>query len=90
MVTYDINWIVPINTNTTTNSTDDPIYVSSNYMYTGVHLINNWLNGDDNKVDIYGELLKRKENELYETKHTTNNTTFNRLASITNKNPLEN
>lgn len=61
-VTYNINWNVPINTNITTNTTDDPKYVSLNNIYSGMNLINDTLNFDNHVVDIYGELLKRKEN----------------------------
>ncbi|ETW41587.1 hypothetical protein PFAG_03837 [Plasmodium falciparum Santa Lucia] len=90
-VTYNINWNIPENINRTTNIMGDPKYVSSNYMHTGVHLINNSLKCDDKKVHIYGELLKRKENELYRTNHKKkNHTIFNRVTSINNKNPLEN
>ncbi|KYN92939.1 putative EMP1-like protein, partial [Plasmodium gaboni] len=71
-VTYNIDWNIP--KNISTNSTDDSKYVSSNDQYTGIDLINHSLNGNNN-VDIYDELLKRKKNELYGTKHPKNTST---------------
>ncbi|ETW43713.1 hypothetical protein PFNF135_01837 [Plasmodium falciparum NF135/5.C10] len=79
-VTYNINWNVPINTNITTNTTDDPKYVSLNNIYSGMNLINDTLNFDNHVVDIYGELLKRKENELFGTKHISKHTPSNIFA----------
>ncbi|SOV13345.1 erythrocyte membrane protein 1, PfEMP1, putative [Plasmodium gaboni] len=60
IVSYNIDWNVP--KNITTNTT---IY---NSLYRGIDLINDSLNGD-NHINIYDELLKRKENELFGTKH---------------------
>ncbi|KYN92935.1 putative EMP1-like protein, partial [Plasmodium gaboni] len=68
---YNIVWNVP--KNISSNSTDDSKYFSSD-QYTGIYLINDSLNGNNN-VDIYDELLKRKENELFGTKHTKNTST---------------
>ncbi|ETW27880.1 hypothetical protein PFFCH_04694 [Plasmodium falciparum FCH/4] len=84
-VTYDINFDVPIIINRTTNTTDDPKYVSNN-LYTGMDLINDSLHGNNN-VDIYDELLKRKENELFGTNHTKRTTT-NSVAKNTNSDPI--
>ncbi|SOV20983.1 erythrocyte membrane protein 1, PfEMP1, putative [Plasmodium sp. DRC-Itaito] len=71
-INYDIDWNVP--KNITTNNVDIPKYVTSNDKYYGIDLINDSLNGNNN-IDIYDELLKRKENELYGTKHLKNTTT---------------
>ncbi|SOV12999.1 erythrocyte membrane protein 1, PfEMP1, putative [Plasmodium sp. gorilla clade G2] len=86
-VTYNINWNIPENINRTTNIVNDPKYVSQN-LYSGIDLINDSLNRD-NDIDIYDELLKRKENELYGTKHPKN-TTFNRVATQTYTDPIMN
>ncbi|SOV21816.1 erythrocyte membrane protein 1, PfEMP1, putative [Plasmodium sp. DRC-Itaito] len=69
-VTYNIDWNVP--ENITTNNVDIPKYVTSNNKYSGIDLINDSLNSGNN---IYNELLKRKENELYGIKHSKNTTT---------------
>nr|ALK04332.1 EMP1-like protein [Plasmodium gaboni] len=66
-VTYNINWNVPENTQIYTM--DIPKY---NSLYSGSDLINDSLNSGN---DIYDELLKRKENELFGTKHTKNTST---------------
>ncbi|KYN92930.1 putative EMP1-like protein, partial [Plasmodium gaboni] len=65
-ITYNIEWNVPENINRTTNNMNDPKYVSSNDKYSGIDLINDSLNSGN---DIYNELLKRKENELFGTKY---------------------
>ncbi|ETW41234.1 acidic terminal segment protein, partial [Plasmodium falciparum NF135/5.C10] len=56
------------NINMSTNSMDDPKYVSNN-VYSGIDLINDSLNSGNQPIDIYDELLKRKENELFGTNH---------------------
>ncbi|SOV21920.1 erythrocyte membrane protein 1, PfEMP1, putative [Plasmodium sp. DRC-Itaito] len=70
-VTYNIDWNVPENINRTTNIMDDPKY---NSLYSGIDLINDSLNSDQH-IDIYDELMKRKENELFGTKYTKHTTT---------------
>ncbi|KYN92917.1 putative EMP1-like protein, partial [Plasmodium gaboni] len=85
-VTYNIDWNVP--KNISTNTTDVPIYGSSNDQYTGIDLINDALNSDQH-VDIYDELLKRKENELFGTKHSKHTST-NRVAKQIYDDPLSN
>ncbi|KYN92923.1 putative EMP1-like protein, partial [Plasmodium gaboni] len=77
-VIYNIDWNIPKQNEITSNTMDDPKYVSNN-IYSGIDLINDSLNRNHN-VDIYDELLKRKENELYET-NNTKNTTFNNVAT---------
>ncbi|SOV11288.1 erythrocyte membrane protein 1, PfEMP1, putative [Plasmodium gaboni] len=80
-VTYNIDWNVP--ENITTNTADVP---KSNSLYTGIDLINDSLNNDQH-VDIYDELLKRKENELFGTNHTKH-TTKNRVAKQIGGDPI--
>ncbi|SOV74555.1 erythrocyte membrane protein 1, PfEMP1,putative [Plasmodium sp. gorilla clade G3] len=74
-ITYNIHWNVPINTFiTTTNTVDNPKYVAQKcvspysgaptHIYTGIDLISDTLLGHHN-IDIYSEMLKRKEKELY-------------------------
>ncbi|KYN93044.1 putative EMP1-like protein, partial [Plasmodium gaboni] len=79
-VTYNIDWNVPENINSTTNIMNNPKYVS-NDQYTGSDLINDSLNSDQH-IDIYDELLKRKENEMFGTKHTK---TLSRTNSVATK-----
>ncbi|SOV12308.1 erythrocyte membrane protein 1, PfEMP1, putative [Plasmodium gaboni] len=84
-ITYNIEWNVPENINRTTNNLDDQKYVTSN-LYTGIDLINDSLNSGN---DIYDELLKRKENELFGTKHPKNTST-NNVAKDTYSDPISN
>ncbi|SOV12548.1 erythrocyte membrane protein 1, PfEMP1, putative [Plasmodium gaboni] len=86
-VTYNIDWNVPEKINRTTNNLDDPKYVSQN-LYSGIDLINDSLNSDQH-IDIYDELLKRKENELFETKHTKHTST-NGVLNGTYSDPISN
>ncbi|SOS77868.1 erythrocyte membrane protein 1, PfEMP1, putative [Plasmodium sp. gorilla clade G1] len=86
-VTYNIDWNVPENINRITNIMDDPKYCSNN-MYTGTDLINDSLNGNQ-YIDIYDEMLKRKENELFGTYHTKY-TTFNSVSKQTPSDPIIN
>ncbi|SOS77688.1 erythrocyte membrane protein 1, PfEMP1 [Plasmodium sp. gorilla clade G1] len=65
---------------------NDPIS-DSYHPYSGIDLINAALNGD---YDIYDEILKRKENELFGTNHTKKNTSTNRVAKNTNSDPILN
>ncbi|SCQ12831.1 erythrocyte membrane protein 1, PfEMP1, putative [Plasmodium gaboni] len=83
-VTYNIDWIVQ--ENITTNNVDIPKYVTSNDQYTGIDLINDSLNSGNN---IYNELLKRKENELYGTKHPKHTST-NSVVKETYSDPISN
>ncbi|KOB63778.1 pfEMP1 [Plasmodium falciparum HB3] len=84
-VTYNINFDVSKNINEITNTTDDSKYVSNN-IYSGIDLINDSLNSDQH-VDIYDELLKRKENEIFGTNHTKHTTT-NSIAKQTHTDPI--
>ncbi|SOV10663.1 erythrocyte membrane protein 1, PfEMP1, putative [Plasmodium sp. gorilla clade G2] len=78
-VTYNIDWNVPENINSTTNIINNPKYVS-NDQYTGIDLINDALNSDQH-IDIYDELLKRKENEMFGTKHPKTSIRTNSVAT---------
>ncbi|SOV20422.1 erythrocyte membrane protein 1, PfEMP1, putative [Plasmodium sp. gorilla clade G2] len=85
-IIYNINWNVPENINRTTNIMDDSKYGSSNDKYSGIDLINDALNSGN---DIYDELLKRKENELYGTNYPKNTTT-NSVVMEANSDPISN
>ncbi|SOV74041.1 erythrocyte membrane protein 1, PfEMP1, putative [Plasmodium sp. gorilla clade G3] len=74
-ITYNIHWNIPINTFiTTTNTVDNPKYVAQKcvspysgaptHIYTGIDLISDTLLRHHN-IDIYSEMLKRKEKEIY-------------------------
>ncbi|KOB85264.1 hypothetical protein PFDG_00700 [Plasmodium falciparum Dd2] len=78
---------IKYNINMSTNIMDDPKYVSNN-VYSGIDLINDTLSGNQH-IDIYDELLKRKENELFGTNHTKN-TSNNSVAKNTNNDPIMN
>ncbi|SCQ12882.1 erythrocyte membrane protein 1, PfEMP1, putative [Plasmodium gaboni] len=83
-INYDIDWNVP--ENITTNNVDIPKYITSNDKYSGIDLINHSLNSGN---DIYDELLKRKENELFGTKHPKHTST-NRVVKETYSDPILN
>ncbi|ETW33174.1 hypothetical protein PFTANZ_06108 [Plasmodium falciparum Tanzania (2000708)] len=59
-----------------------------NGTYTGIDLINDSLSGGE-PIDIYDEVLKRKENELFGTKHPKR-TSNNSVAKNTNSDPILN
>ncbi|SOS77681.1 erythrocyte membrane protein 1, PfEMP1 [Plasmodium sp. gorilla clade G1] len=61
-------------------------YSDNHHPYSGIDLINDALNGD---YDIYDEILKRKENELFGTNHTKHTTT-NIVTKLTNSDPILN
>ncbi|EUT79331.1 hypothetical protein PFAG_05898, partial [Plasmodium falciparum Santa Lucia] len=71
-ISYNVNMV---------NSMDDPKYVSNN-VYSGIDLINDSLSGGK-PIDIYDEVLKRKENELFGTNHPKR-TSNNSVAKNTN------
>ncbi|SOS77439.1 erythrocyte membrane protein 1, PfEMP1, putative [Plasmodium sp. gorilla clade G1] len=85
---YNINFHVPENMSDSTNSMDDPIS-GENDSYSGIDLINDSLNNDQ-YVNIYDELLKRKENELFGTNHTKHTTGSKRVAAQTHTDPIIN
>ncbi|KOB88233.1 hypothetical protein PFDG_00259 [Plasmodium falciparum Dd2] len=70
------------------NSMDDPKYVSNN-VYSGIDLINDSLNSGNQPIDIYDEVLKRKENELFGTNHPKRTSTYS-VAKNTNSDPILN
>ncbi|EWC78908.1 hypothetical protein C923_00415 [Plasmodium falciparum UGT5.1] len=76
------------NVNMSTNSMDDPKYVSNN-VYSGIDLINDSLNSGNQHIDIYDELLKRKENELFGTNHPKHISSHN-VAKPISDDPLHN
>ncbi|SOV84010.1 erythrocyte membrane protein 1, PfEMP1, putative [Plasmodium reichenowi] len=78
---------ISYNVNMSINTMDDPKYVSNN-VYSGIDLINDTLSGNKH-IDIYDEVLKRKENELFGTNHTKN-TSNNCVAKLTNSDPIMN
>ncbi|EUR74125.1 hypothetical protein PFBG_01726 [Plasmodium falciparum 7G8] len=88
---YNINFDVPVSTNinTTTNNNTDDTMCGKNDTYSGIDLINDSLNSDQH-IDIYDEILKRKENELFGTNHTKKNTSTNSVAKNTNSDPILN
>ncbi|KOB85263.1 hypothetical protein PFDG_00699 [Plasmodium falciparum Dd2] len=55
--------------------------------YSGIDLINDALSG--NHIDIYDEMLKRKENELFGTNHVKQ-TSIHSVAKLTNSDPIHN
>ncbi|KOB63541.1 hypothetical protein PFHG_05270 [Plasmodium falciparum HB3] len=78
---------ISYNIHMSTNSMDDPKYVSNN-VYSGIDLINDTLSGNKH-IDIYDEVLKRKENELFGTNYKKN-TSNNSVAKNTNNDPIMN
>ncbi|KNG74785.1 erythrocyte membrane protein 1 [Plasmodium falciparum IGH-CR14] len=78
---------ISYNVNMSTNSMDDPKYVSNN-VYSGIDLINDSLSGNQH-IDIYDEILKRKENELFGTNHVKQ-TSIHSVAKNTNSDPIHN
>ncbi|EWC75418.1 hypothetical protein C923_03909 [Plasmodium falciparum UGT5.1] len=75
------------NVNMSTNNVDIPINRNNN-VYSGIDLINDSLSGEP--INIYDEVLKRKENELFGTNHTKKNTSTNSVAKLTNSDPIHN
>ncbi|SOS77891.1 erythrocyte membrane protein 1 (PfEMP1), putative [Plasmodium sp. gorilla clade G1] len=78
---------ISYNIHMSTNSMDDPKYVSNN-VYSGIDLINDTLSSNKH-IDIYDEVLKRKENELFGTNYKKN-TSKNSVAKNTNSDPIMN
>ncbi|ETW39333.1 acidic terminal segment protein [Plasmodium falciparum NF135/5.C10] len=77
---------ISYNVNMSSNSMDDTKYVSNN-VYSGIDLINDSLSGEP--INIYDELLKRKENELFGTNHVKQ-TSIHSVAKLTNSDPIHN
>ncbi|SOS81896.1 erythrocyte membrane protein 1, PfEMP1, putative [Plasmodium sp.] len=70
------------------NSMDDIPINRDNNVYSGIDLINDSLN--NNNVDIYDELLKRKENELFGTNHPKHTTGTHNVTKSSNSDPIDN
>ncbi|ETW50536.1 hypothetical protein PFMALIP_01457 [Plasmodium falciparum MaliPS096_E11] len=87
-VSYNLNLDDHKNMNFSTNHDNIPPKNDQNDLYTGIDLINDSISGNHN-VDIYDELLKRKENELFGTNHTKHTTT-NIVAKQTHNDPIVN
>ncbi|SOV84201.1 erythrocyte membrane protein 1, PfEMP1, putative [Plasmodium reichenowi] len=79
---------ISYNINMSTNTNNDIPISSKNDVYSGIDLINDSLSCNKH-IDIYDELLKRKENELFGTNHTKN-TSNNCVAKLTNSDPIHN
>ncbi|KOB85215.1 PfEMP1 [Plasmodium falciparum Dd2] len=77
---------IKYNINMSTNSMDDIPINRDNNVYSGIDLINDALNGD---YDIYNEMLKRKENELFGTNHPKHTNTHN-VAKPARDDPIHN
>ncbi|SOV76350.1 erythrocyte membrane protein 1, PfEMP1, putative [Plasmodium reichenowi] len=60
----------------------------NHHPYSGIDLINDSLSGNQ-PIDIYDEILKRKENELFGTNHVKHTSTHS-VASPTNSDPIHN
>ncbi|ETW15168.1 hypothetical protein PFFVO_05918, partial [Plasmodium falciparum Vietnam Oak-Knoll (FVO)] len=75
------------NVNMVNSMNDIPINRDNN-VYSGIDLINDSLSGGQ-PIDIYDEVLKRKENELFGTENTKRTSTQN-VAKITNSDPIHN
>ncbi|ETW50353.1 hypothetical protein PFMALIP_01608, partial [Plasmodium falciparum MaliPS096_E11] len=75
------------NVNMSTNSMNDIPINRDNNVYSGIDLINDSLNS--NNVDIYDEVLKRKENELFGTNHVKQ-TSIHSVAKPTRDDPIHN
>ncbi|ETW20265.1 acidic terminal segment protein [Plasmodium falciparum Vietnam Oak-Knoll (FVO)] len=70
------------------NTMDDIPINSHNNVYSGIDLINDTLSGNEH-IDIYDELLKRKENELFGTNHVKQ-TSIHSVAKPARDDPLHN
>ncbi|EWC77304.1 hypothetical protein C923_02027 [Plasmodium falciparum UGT5.1] len=60
----------------------------NHHPYSGIDLINDTLSGNQH-IDIYDEVLKRKENELFGTNHVKH-TSIHSVAKLTNSDPIHN
>ncbi|SOV78434.1 erythrocyte membrane protein 1, PfEMP1, putative [Plasmodium reichenowi] len=78
--------IDPTSSNRGSYSDNHDSLSGNHHPYSGIDLINDTLSGNH---DIYNELLKRKENELFGTENTKHTTT-NHFAKPTNSDPITN
>ncbi|ETW31976.1 hypothetical protein PFFCH_00628 [Plasmodium falciparum FCH/4] len=79
-ISYNVNMV---------NSMNDIPMSGKNDVYSGIDLINDSLNSDQH-IDIYDEVVKRKENELFGTNNTKKNTSTNSASKLTNSDPITN
>ncbi|EUT71236.1 hypothetical protein PFAG_06065, partial [Plasmodium falciparum Santa Lucia] len=61
----------------------------NHHPYSGIDLINDSLNSGNQPIDIYDELLKRKENELFGTNHVKQ-TSIHSVAKPARDDPIHN
>ncbi|ETW57611.1 hypothetical protein PFUGPA_00519 [Plasmodium falciparum Palo Alto/Uganda] len=78
--------ISPISDNPDSLSDKNGPTSGNHNLYSGTDLINDALSGD---YDIYDEMLKRKENELFGTNHTKHTNTYN-VAKPARDDPITN
>ncbi|SOV77761.1 erythrocyte membrane protein 1, PfEMP1, putative [Plasmodium reichenowi] len=71
------------------SSSNRDTYSGKNVLYSGIDLINDSLNSGNQPIDIYDELLKRKENELFGTNHVKHTSTHS-VAKNTRDDPINN
>ncbi|SOV78699.1 erythrocyte membrane protein 1, PfEMP1 [Plasmodium reichenowi] len=80
---------ISYNINMSTNTNNDiPKYLSNN-VYSGIDLINDTLSGNKH-IDIYDEVLKRKENELFGTNHVKQTSTHSIAKNTYSDDPITN
>ncbi|KNG74130.1 erythrocyte membrane protein 1 [Plasmodium falciparum IGH-CR14] len=77
---------ISYNINMSTNSMDDIPMSGKNGTYTGIDLINDSLSGEP--INIYDELLKRKENELFGTNHVKHTTGTHNVTKPARDDPI--
>ncbi|CDO61528.1 erythrocyte membrane protein 1, EMP1 [Plasmodium reichenowi] len=58
--------------------------------YSGIDLINDSLNSGNQPIDIYDEILKRKENELFGTNHRKHTNTYSVAKHTNSDDPIHN
>ncbi|CDO61972.1 erythrocyte membrane protein 1, EMP1, partial [Plasmodium reichenowi] len=78
------------NINMSTNTNNDIPISSKNVLYSGIDLINDSLNSGNQPIDIYDELLKRKENELFGTNNVKQTNTHSVASPTNSDDPLLN
>ncbi|CDO61990.1 erythrocyte membrane protein 1, EMP1 [Plasmodium reichenowi] len=66
---------------------DNVLYSGNHYPYSGIDLINDTLSGNKH-IDIYDEVLKRKENEIFGTNNPKRTSTYS-VAKNTNSDPID-
>ncbi|CDO61728.1 erythrocyte membrane protein 1, EMP1 [Plasmodium reichenowi] len=80
--------IYPTSDNRDSYSDKNAPISDNHHPYSGIDLINDTLSGNQH-IDIYDEILKRKENELFGTNHHPKRTT-NHFSKPTNSDPIMN